>query len=246
MNFIESTQNKRIKELTRLHTKKERDKTGCFLVEGEHLIEEAYTAGCLQEIFINKEYDKPLSIPYTLCTDAVLNKLSVQNSQAKMIGLCQKKEWSTKPEKHILLLDSIQDPGNMGTLLRTACAFDIDHVYCSNTCVDIYNEKTIQASQGAIFHIPVSYTDLADLIFQKQKENISIYGTSLHERSLPLSQIKKETSYGILLGNEGNGVRKELIDLCDFVVKIEMHAFESLNVAIAGGILMYEFDRNKG
>lgn len=246
MNFIESVQNKRIKELTRLHTKKERDKTGCFLVEGEHLVKEAFSAGCLQEVFINKDTSWKESIPSTLCSDAVLNKLSVQSSQAKIIGLCRKKEWDEKEEKQILLLDSVQDPGNMGTLLRTACAFGIDQVYCSMMCADIYNPKTIQASQGAIFHIPVCYTDLKSLIHKKQAEGLTIYGTSLHERSLPLSKVEKKTSYGIVLGNEGNGVHRELIDACDVIVKIEMHAFESLNVAIAGAILMYEFDRNKG
>ena len=113
MNFIESVQNKRIKELTRLHTKKERDKIGCFLVEGEHLVKEALSAGCLQEVFINKDTAWKEAIPSTLCSDAVLNKLSVQSSQAKIIGLCRKKKWDEKEEKQILLLDSVQDPGNM-------------------------------------------------------------------------------------------------------------------------------------
>ena len=102
MNFIESVQNKRIKELTRLHTKKERDKTGCFLVEGEHLVKEAFSAGCLQEVFINKDTSWKDSIPSTLCSDAVLNKLSVQSSQAKIIGLWRKKEWDEKEEKQRL------------------------------------------------------------------------------------------------------------------------------------------------
>lgn len=246
MKRIESTQNKTIKDLCRLHKKKERDRSGLFLVEGEHLITEALEAHCLKEVFLAHDLPWTKDIPYTYCSDEVLNKLSVQNSQAKMIGLCQKKNWNFQNEKRILLLDDVQDPGNMGTLLRTACAFGIQHIYCSSGCADIYNPKTIQSSQGAIFHIPVTVTDLSQIIVQKQKEGLCIYGTSLHDRSIELSKADGTDAYAIILGNEGQGVHKELIELCDAVLKIEMASFESLNVAIAGGILMYQFYQKQG
>lgn len=245
MKQIESTQNKTIKELCRLHKKKERDRSGLFLVEGEHLVNEALQAGCLKEVFLSSDQPWNHEIPWTLCSNEVLNKLSMQNSQSKIIGVCQKKEWESHPESHILLLDDIQDPGNLGTLLRTACAFGLDHIYCSAGCADIYNPKTIQSSQGGIFHIPVTITDLEKIIPQKQKEGLCVYGTSLHDQSIALSKAAVSASYAIVLGNEGQGVHKELLDLCDVILKIEMASFESLNVAIAGGILMYQFFQRK-
>lgn len=243
MNFIESTQNKTIKELTKLHMKKYRDQTGHFLVEGRHVIEEAYKAHCLIETFFLEDIPSFDHIPCTYCSKPVLKKLSTQDSQPQMIGLCKKPEVVHTKEDRILLLDDIQDPGNAGTLLRTAYAMGIDHVYCSPKTVDFYNSKTIQSSQGALFHMPIIRTDLASLILEKQKKGLSIFGTSLHDRSVNLSEIKDVQYYGILLGNEGQGVHKDLLELCDIIVKIEMDKFESLNVSVAGGILLYTFNQ---
>ena len=141
----------------------------------------------------------------------------------------------------ILLLDNVQDPGNVGTILRTAHSFGIDCIYMSKGCADIYNPKTIQSSQGALFYIPVIQTDLVEEIKKLQERNIEVYATALHDNHKDLQNIKPSEKYAILVGNEGQGVRKELIDLSNHIVKIEMETFESLNVAIATSICMYTF-----
>lgn len=246
MKLIESTQNKTIRELTKLHKKKERDKTNLFLVEGQHLVHEAYEAGCLKEVFILQDEKLSLNVPLTYCTKPVLQKLSVQNSQAKIIGLCKKMEWTSHPIHKALFLDDVQDPGNVGTIIRTALAFGIEAVYCSSGCADIYNPKTIQSSQGALFHVPVIYTDLIFTILNFKNNGMNIYATSLHSQSVPLDRVQVPESYGIVLGNEGQGVHPELIELCHQTIKIEMASFESLNVAIAGGILSYYFFIRQG
>ena len=239
MKIINSTQNKKLKQLCKLHTKKERDHTGLFLVEGMHMIEEAKCAHCLKEVFLLEGMEPLFEDRATVCSAPVIQKLSNQNSQAKIIGLCEKPKQDPKQEKAILILDDIQDPGNAGTLIRTAFAFGMDKIYCSEHTVDFYNPKVLQASQGAIFHIPIQRGALEEVISSHQKEGMKILGTSLHKRSMSLGDVQIQAPYGIVLGNEGQGVHPELLDLCDTLIKIEMEQFESLNVAIAGGILMY-------
>ena len=158
-----------------------------------------------------------------------------------MIGVCKKLSLTPIKEENILLLDNVQDPGNVGTILRTAHSFGIDCIYLSKGCADIYNPKTIQSSQGALFYIPVIQTDLVEEIKNLQTKDIEVYATALHDNHKDLQDIKPNEKYAILVGNEGQGVRKELIDLSDHIVKIEMETFESLNVAIAASICMYTF-----
>lgn len=239
MKIINSTQNKNLKQLCKLHTKKERDHTGLFLVEGAHMIEEAERAQCLMEVFLLEGMNPFFEDRTTFCSAPVLQKLSNQNSQAKIIGLCKKPKQDPVQENAVLILDDIQDPGNAGTLIRTAFSFGIDKIYCSEHTVDFYNPKVLQASQGAIFHIPIQRDNLQNVISAHQKKGMKILGTCLHQKSVPLSQVRVQEPYGIVLGNEGQGVHPELLDLCDDLIKIEMEQFESLNVAIAGGILMY-------
>ena len=125
--------------------------------------------------------------------------------------------------------------------MRTAHSFGIDCIYMSKGCADIYNPKTIQSSQGALFYIPVIQTDLKEEIKLLQERNIEVYATALHDKHKDLQDIKPSEKYAILVGNEGQGVRKELIDLSNHIIKIEMETFESLNVAIATSICMYTF-----
>ena len=239
---IESVSNKKIKEYTKLHLKKERDKSNLFLVEGKHMVEEAYKANLLKELFVLENTEPFIDFEMIECTQAVLNKLSNQVSNAKMIGVCTKpKEEIQDAPSSILLLDSVQDPGNVGTLIRTAHSFGIDEIILSKECCDIYNPKTIQSSQGALFYIPIRYANLEEEIPSLQNQGVTVYATALHHKSKSLQDTVKKTPYAILLGNEGQGVKSNLIEMCDACIKIEMDTFESLNVAIAGSICMYTF-----
>ena len=239
--MIESVNNKKIKEYAKLHQKKERDKTNLFLVEGNHMVKEAFQAQALVELFILDGLECPVDFPYEYVTQPVLNKLSNQNSNSKMIGICKKVDLNPEKEESILLLDNVQDPGNVGTILRTAHSFDIDCIYVSKGCADIYNPKTIQSSQGALFYIPCKQVDLETKILDLQKQGVEVYATALHNKHKNLQDIHPSQKYAILVGNEGQGVSEKLIHISDHIVKIEMETFESLNVAIAASICMYTF-----
>lgn len=245
MKRIESTQNKTIKELAKLHTKKERDKTGLFIVEGLHLIQEALQAQCLKQLFILEGVDNPFPFECIQCTQPVINKLSRQVSDAKMIGICTRPETTEGRIDTALFLDDIQDPGNIGTIFRCALAFGIDHIFLSEHCADILNSKSIQASKGAFFHIHYSYGSLYHAIEQEHKKGMEIYAATLHTDSIALQDVQKVDHYGIILGNEGQGIHPEITALADQCVEIEMDSFESLNVAAAAAILLYTIKHKK-
>lgn len=239
MKTINSTQNKLIKERAKLSRKKERDKTNLFLIEGKHMIEEAYKAQCLVEIYILENELNPVQLEPYICSQEVLNKLSNQNSNAKIIGVCKKKEYINQENKKVIFLDSVQDPGNVGTIIRTAYSLGYDSIYLSKDCADVYNPKTIQSTQGALFHVQTRSVNLLEIIPEFQKKNMTIFATSLNEPYKNLQEITPPEKYGVVFGNEGQGIRQEILNICDLSIKIEMETFESLNVAIASGIVLY-------
>lgn len=242
---IDSPANETVKSLVRLHKKKERDATGRFLVEGAHLLQEAARAGLLETVYCLPEYDPAMDAETIYCSQRVLDKLSLQESGARMIGVARMPQWTdVLAFPRILMLDDVQDPGNLGTLVRSACSFGTGAVICSAGCADPYNPKTVQASQGAVFHIPVVRTDLLPVIAQLKKDR-PVYGAALHHDSIPLQQLQPAPSYALVLGNEGQGIHEYILDACTSIVHIEMDAFESLNVGVAGSILLYmlRYDR---
>lgn len=243
--MITSTQNQTIKNLARLKNKKDRMSEGKFLVEGLHMIQEADEALLLDSIYAIEGYDQELPMQPEFCTQPVLNKLSSQKSDAVLIGVCHFPTFADPLDNHelrrYLLLDRIQDPGNLGTLIRSAYAFGIQAVLCSQECADLFSSKVLQSSQGAAFHLPVVYTDLHHAIDSLQKRHVDVYAAALHHDSLHLHGAKIPESYGLMIGNEGQGIREDLIRKARHTILIEMQAFESLNAAVAGSILMYAF-----
>ncbi|MBF0579918.1 RNA methyltransferase [Erysipelotrichaceae bacterium RD49] len=239
---IESTQNSTIKALAKLSTKKERDHSGKFLIEGWHLLEEASQAGLLEHVYQLEIQPVFTDAPVTFCTQPVLNKLSVQKSDARYIGLCCKPDThSLQKAKKVLLLDHLQDPGNLGTLIRSALSFGLEAVVLSPDCADPYGPKAIQSSQGALFHIPVETADLSLAIADLKSKEIPVFGAALHQDSRELHDLAVPARFAIMIGNEGQGIRPELLEQCTQLIHIEMASFESLNAAIAGSILMYAF-----
>ena len=151
-----SIDNKKIKQLKKLHLKKYRDKEKMFLVEGEHLIKEAYKSGYLKELFLEESCEYKINIPINYVSKNVMKYLSTLDTPSNMIGVCEKKESKICGDK-ILILDNIQDPGNLGTIIRSAVAFNFDTIILSNNSVDLYNPKVIRASQGMIFKIDIRH-----------------------------------------------------------------------------------------
>ncbi len=241
MERITSLQNAKVKNWCKLHQKKERDLTGRFLIEGEHLIEEAEKANAIETI-ITDEGELFQNHSTILVTSEIMKKISGNVSAVHYIAVCHKNQTTVKESSRVLLLDGVQDPGNLGTLIRTAVSFQYDVVYCSKQTVDLYNEKTIRSTQGAFFHIPVIYCELKDCIRLLQEDGFTVIATSL-KNACPMKEIEKKEKMAFVMGNEGQGVSSSVIDLSDERLFIEMNGFESLNVAVAGGIVMYMYQK---
>lgn len=242
MEVISSLQNERIKNLSKLLEKKYRDLEGKFLVEGDHLVEEAKKAGLLLEVIKCEDVLGDYDVPETLVIYEVIKKLSNTINPQRIIGVVKKSEEKELGNK-ILVLDSIQDPGNLGTIIRSSLAFNIDSIVLSNTSVDVYNDKVIRSSEGMFFHINVIRRDLESLINELQEKGYKVYGTRVDEGT-SVDKINVPDKYALVMGNEGNGVKEEILDLCDEYVYIDMNkACESLNVGVATSIILYEFNK---
>ncbi len=238
-----SIENKKIKDLKKLNIKKYRDKTNLFLVEGKHLVLEAYKTGYLKELLLEQDELFPLSVTTNYLSNNVIHYISDVESPSTVFGVCEKRKEEEISGNHILILDGVQDPGNLGTIIRSAVAFHIDMIVLSPDTVDIYNSKVIRSSQGMIFHIPIVVKDLYDVIPNLQKEHYKIYGTKVtHGKSL--KTVEKNEKYAIIMGNEGQGVEEAILELCDEYLYIDMDdRCESLNVGVATSIILYELDK---
>ncbi len=241
---ITSVNNNLIKELVKLKQKKYRDKEKKFIVEGYNIIEEAKEY--LDCILITKEEDKSIcpNIKHILVTKEIIKKLTDTISPQEIVGICKYKEASEKISKNVIILDGIQDPGNIGTIIRTALCFDINTIYISNESCDVYNEKVIRATQGAIFKTNIIRSNIEDVITNLKALGYYIVGTAL-ENGKELNEINFTSKNAIILGNEGNGVSKSILSLTNVNAYIPISKdMESLNVGIAGGIIMNKL-RNK-
>lgn len=236
-----SVSNDKIKDLKKLHDKKYRDLKHKFIVEGKHLVEEAYKTGFLEQLIVIEKCNYKLDVDTITVSENVMNYLSSLDTHQEVIGICNQKEMELSGNK-VLALDGIQDPGNLGTIIRSAVAFNIDTVLISNDSVDIYNPKVIRASQGMIFKINFVIGDMEDLIVALKKD-YRIYGTKV-TNGTDIRNIKLSNKSVIVMGNEGNGVSEEVLDLCDEYIYIGMNnSCESLNVAVATSIILYELEK---
>ena len=241
---ITSLDNDNVKKWKKLCKKKYRDEFGIYLVEGEHLVEEAYKSGVLDKVIVldgeDYSYDNIVYVSYE-----VMKTISSLDTPNKIMGVCKKKENIEIVGKRFLLLDGIQDPGNLGTIVRSAVAFNIDTIILSDDTVDLYNPKVLRSTQGMIFHTNIFSYDIVAFINILKSMGITVYGTDVNNGmdARELSDLDK-TSFALVMGNEGNGVRKEVKELCDKNLYINMNEnVESLNVGVATSILLYELGR---
>ncbi|XMB87024.1 RNA methyltransferase [Mycoplasmatota bacterium WC44] len=228
--MIQSMSNNKVKELNKLNKKKHRLEEGKFLVEGYHLVEEAKKAGYLLEVLSTEDYDFE---NVTLVDRLIIEKLSKSKSPQDVIGVCKMIDKNIQSDK-ILILDDISDPGNFGTLLRSAVGFGFEKIIVSKDTCDEYNDKVIRSSQGAIFHVDIVRGDLVSEI--KALSEYKIIGTDLKGKTNYEDTVEK---IALVLGNESRGMSEEVKEYCDEMLLIEINKIESLNVAIAGSILMH-------
>ncbi|MBQ9023699.1 MAG: RNA methyltransferase [Bacilli bacterium] len=237
--LIESIDNKKIKLIKKLHQKKYRDETKTFIVEGIHLVNEAYHSGNLLEVIALYNEEVDINVPTIYVTKQVMKYLSELETPYNIIGICKYNEEKEIGNK-VLMLDNIQDPGNLGTIIRSSLAFDVDTIILSKTSVDLYNSKVLRGCQGMNFYINIIRDDLKDNIIKLKDKGYKIFTTDVNDGK-ELKNIKTSNKYVIIMGNEGNGVSKEISDLSDERIYIDMNEnCESLNVAVATSIILYQ------
>lgn len=251
MRVIRSVQNENVKYYEKLKDKTFRKKEQKFILEGRHLVEEALKTNLVEVVMsTDEEYLKTLdeSIETFLVNDAIIEKLSgTKNPQnilaiAKMFNNDLKILRSIVKERKsaLVMFDEINDPGNLGTLIRTSAALGYDGVILSKNSCDIYNDKTVRASQGSIFKTKIVYAELKEAIRYLKEKGYQMIGTSLQKAdNLQDAIIGKK--FVLCLGNEARGISEDVLSLMDRNVKINMrNDVESLNVMVAGSIIMYE------
>lgn len=252
MIYIESKDNNTFKNLKKLKDKKYRNKEQKYIVEGFRLIEEAFKASLpIHSIIVNSYGKEKLelflgnyineNIKIMEINDSLFKELSsTENSQGIIAVISMINDVSNINSDFYLLCDKLQDPGNLGTIIRTAHAAGAGAIILTRGTVDIYNDKTIRSTMGSIFYMPVIYDN--DLSFTKKlkEDGYKLIATSLEESK---NFFEEDLKGKIILtvGNEGNGVSDEIFSLADKKVKIPMPGgAESLNVAVASSIILFE------
>ncbi len=238
-----STQNEKIKNLRKLNNKKYRDENSLFLIEGEHLVLEAYKNGYLKELLLEENTNLNINVPTNYLTRNVMKFISELDNPSNIMGVCTKLVEQEELGNKILVLDNVQDPGNLGTIIRSAVAFNIDTIILSDDTVDLYNSKVIRASQGMIFKINIVRKSLLEVIPNLKKQGYRIYTTNV-KNGKSLKNVEKVSKFAIIMGNEGLGVKESISSLADDFLYIDMAKdCESLNVAVAASIILYELDK---
>lgn len=247
---ITSTSNETIKYFISLNDKKTRMNAKKFIVEGYHLVNEASKTNLLEAIISTdeKELKKINNVKRYLVNDAIINKIATTKNPQNILGIVKMLDHNItnllpiiKGNKtKLIMLDDVNDPGNLGTIIRTAAGLGYDGIIMSPNTVDLYNEKVIRSTQGVMFKIPIIKANLQEIIKLLKKEKVFCIGTAL-TNAKDVKHITKKDKFAICLGNEAKGISKEVLDNMDENVKIAMkNDVESLNVSIAAGIIMYE------
>lgn len=245
MKYIQSAKNEKVKQWKKLLTKKEREKTGLFLVEGEHLVEEAHNAGCIVELIVTETYYAKLpktkfnEVQIFVIANDIVNVISETETPQGIFAVCKQQEERKSNGKRFLLIDAVQDPGNVGTMIRTADSVGVDAIIVGEGSVDIYNAKVLRAAQGSHFHLPIIRGNLEQWIEELQKRDIPVYGTALKQAE-SMYNIKPQDSFALIVGNEGQGVNENFLHKTNENLYIPIFGkSESLNVSVATGILLY-------
>ena len=260
--MITSTSNAQIKELAKLQKKSRlRDEKGIFLVEGPRMTEEI-PAERIEKVYAsesfakkNKEFLEKLQAPVELLTDTVFAYVSdTKTPQGNLLVMEQRSceiremlELDAQGRKPLLMvLDNLQDPGNLGTILRAGEAAGVTGVIMSHDCVDIYNPKVIRSTMGSVYRMPFVYVEhLPETLEVLAEAGIHSYAAHLKgKNSYDQEDYTRGTAF--LIGNEGNGLRDEVADAAECYIKIPMCGeVESLNAAVASSVLMFEAARQR-
>lgn len=234
--IIESVSNQNFKFISKLKMKKYRDKENSFLIESRKLVDEAIASSAkIDFIFLRQGVSYETGYKTLVFSETLFNKLSSMTSPDGVGAVIKKKEPREISSSKILLLDGINDPGNLGTMVRSAEAFGFRDVILLPGTVDIYNEKTLRASMGSVFRLNILEKNFEDI--KKLKPSYKVLSADMD--GLDIRDYKKDSKIIIAIGNEANGLSKEMREITDDFIKIPMEGeIESLNAAIAASIIM--------
>ncbi|MFA6666802.1 MAG: RNA methyltransferase [Bacilli bacterium] len=247
IQYITSRKNQIVQKTISLRNNKKSQEEKKFVIEGEHLFEMAIKANNICYIITTKHINNvDENIDQYIVTKDIIEKISTSKSAPDVIAVCNYINDSIKLSNNLIYLDNIQDPGNLGTILRSALAFSNFDILISNDSVNKYNDKAIQASQGAIFNLNIENSDI-DKLKKLKTQGYKIVVSILSKDAIKLDDFKFDTNekYVFVFGNEGQGIKKEIIDLADYKVFIEMSNIDSLNVGVAASIILYKAHLNK-
>lgn len=256
--MITSTSNSQVKKLLQLQKKsKVRNEEGVFVVEGLRMfvevpkdrVEKVYVS----ETFYNKKKQelKLHEFPLEVLSDSVFDYVSDTKTPQGVLCIVKQKNYSLKQlldieNPHFIVLENLQDPGNLGTIIRTAEGAGVHAVFMSKDCVDLYNPKVIRSTMGSIYRVPIIYIEeIPQLLEEFREKGIRSYAAHLEGKKF-YDQEDYRTGTAILIGNEGNGLRDEVSESADVWVQIPMQGeVESLNAAVAASVLMFEVFRQR-
>lgn len=237
--MITSLDNKTVKELSKLHQKKYRDDR--YLLLDKELIICAKENNYLETlVYCDKmpfEFNKNIEV-----SKEVLNKISKRNDLT-YVGVGKPIKENDNYKNKVVILDHLQDPLNIGRIMEASYLFSFDSVILSNESADIYNDKCLSNSKGAIYKLNIVHKDLKNEILKLKNLGFKVFATGLRKQTKNMFDVPLCDKVAIILGNEGSGVDPSLMDLSDEIIKIEMENIDSLNVAMAGSILMYHFSK---
>ena len=245
MTIITSKANSVVKNAKKLHQKKYRK--SAYLIEGWHLFEEAVQAGVtIEKIFALESYrDQLATFPQTVwVSEEILRDLADTQTPQGIVAVIQKEEVGLPDfsQGKFLFLEDVQDPGNVGTMIRTADAAGFTGVIVSDKSADIYSLKTLRSMQGSHFHLPIYRMPLVSFVEEAKKSNLPILATTLSRESKDYRELSSLENFVLVMGNEGQGISSVMAESADQLVHIGMKGrAESLNVAVAAGILMFYF-----
>ncbi len=255
--MITSTSNRRVRELRALAARpRERRETGLFLAEGRRLVEEApeellEAVYCSESFAARPEHEGLIQrLQPEMMADSVFSTVSETQTPQGILAVIRQRRWEfpdlTRDGRPLLILESIQDPGNLGTMLRTGEGAGIGGIIANRETVDLYNPKTVRATMGSVYRVPFWVTgDLSETLIQIQAMGYRIYAAHL-QGACDYTEEDYTGPCAFLIGNEGNGLTDAIAARADAAIRIPMEGrVESLNAAIAATLLIYEARRQK-
>ncbi|MEG0918962.1 MAG: RNA methyltransferase [Anaerovoracaceae bacterium] len=252
MKIITSKDNKIFKKALSLTSKKYRDRLDQYLVEGEKLVNEALAAGLVEVVIIESSYKREIHYDegdFVFMMGKLFERLAQTEHSQGIIAIVNKRKYTEKEFAEILkekngnvvVLDCLQDPGNIGTIIRTADAASYSGLIAIKGTGDIYSPKVVRSTAGSVLRLPLLQVETQEKAIEFLKENNKTVVGTCFETDKYFYEVDLRNNIGLVIGNEGNGMSKTFIDNADINVKIPMeYPVDSLNASVAAGILMYQ------